>query len=135
MIGSLYSRPAWRTVFFHIIALRGCWCLWQLKGWLMSRFWEGALSRSSTAIKSTGTVYRVVHDMCQSFDTFIQVGIICLCDFYHNWASAWDFRRCGLCDQHGLGSAYAYAQSDRSPCVSLGYLWVFGCWLNVILSF
>ena len=32
---------------------------------------------------ANSTVYRVVQDMCQSFDTFIQVGIICLCDFYH----------------------------------------------------
>ena len=72
-----------------------------VKGMLMSLatkgltdypFWEGALSRSSRAIishnftihcKITGNVYRVVHDMCQSFDTFIQVEIICLCDFYH----------------------------------------------------
>ena len=38
----------------------------------------------SYTLQNTGTVYRVVHDMCQSFDAFIQVGIICLCDFYHN---------------------------------------------------
>ena len=58
----------------------------------MSRFGEerlaGRLRRSKAIIllytlKNTGTVYRVFHDMCQSFDTFIQVGIICLCDFNH----------------------------------------------------
>ena len=32
------------------------------------------------------------------------------------WASAWDFQQCGMCDQHNLRSACAYAQSDQSLC-------------------
>ena len=38
-----------------------------------------------------------------------------------NWASAWDFQQCGMCDQQSLRSACAYAQSDQSLCKSLEY--------------
>ena len=31
-----------------------------------------------------------------------------------NWAMAWDFQQCGMCDQQSLRSACAYAQSDLS---------------------
>ena len=41
--------------------------------------------------------------------------------FLHNWASAWDFQQCGMCDQQSLRSACAYAQSDQSFCLSLEY--------------
>ena len=41
------------------------------KGLINEPFWEGALSRSSTATKSHRAVYSAVHDMFQSFDTFI----------------------------------------------------------------
>ena len=37
------------------------------------------------------------------------------------WASAWDFQQFGMCDQQGLRSACAYAQSDQSLCLSLEY--------------
>ena len=33
-----------------------------------------------------------------------------------NWASAWDFQQCGMCDLQSLRSACAYAQSDQSLC-------------------
>ena len=34
------------------------------------------------------------------------------------WAAAWDFRRCGMCDQQRLSSACAYAQFDLRLCLS-----------------
>ena len=34
----------------------------------------------------------------------------------YNWAGAWDFQQCGMCDQQSLRSACAYAQSDQSLC-------------------
>ena len=34
---------------------------------------------------------------------------------------AWDFRQCGMCDQHNLRSACANAQSDQSLCKSLAH--------------
>ena len=37
------------------------------------------------------------------------------------WASAWDFQQCGMCDHQSLRSAWAYAQSDQSLCLSLEY--------------
>ena len=33
--------------------------------------------------------------------------------------STWDFQQCGMCDQQSLRSAWAYAQSDQSLCLSL----------------
>ena len=39
----------------------------------------------------------------------------------NNWASAWDFQQCGMCDQQRLRSACAYMQSDQSLCSSLEY--------------
>ena len=39
----------------------------------------------------------------------------------YNWASAWDFQQCGMCDQQSLRSACPYAQSDQSLCSSLEY--------------
>ena len=39
----------------------------------------------------------------------------------YNWASAWDFQQCGMCDQQSIRSACAYAQSDQSLCLSLEY--------------
>ena len=36
-------------------------------------------------------------------------------------AATWDFQQCGMCDQQSLRSACAYAQSDQSLCLSLGY--------------
>ena len=32
------------------------------------------------------------------------------------WAAAWDFQQCGMCNQQSLRSAGAYAQSDQSLC-------------------
>ena len=37
------------------------------------------------------------------------------------WASAREFQQCGMCDQYRLLSAFAYAQSDKSLCLSLEY--------------
>ena len=37
------------------------------------------------------------------------------------WAVTCDFQHCGICDQQSLKSAYAYAQSDQSICLSLEY--------------
>ena len=39
----------------------------------------------------------------------------------YDWAVAWDFQQCGMCDQLSLRSACAYAQSDQSLCLSLEY--------------
>ena len=37
----------------------------------------------------------------------------------NNWASAWDFQQCGMCDQQSIRSVCAYAQSDQSLWKSL----------------
>ena len=42
-------------------------------------------------------------------------------DYRYKWAATWDFQQCGLCDQHSLRSACAYAQSDQSLCYLLEY--------------
>ena len=39
----------------------------------------------------------------------------------HKWAATWDFQQCDICDQQSLRSAWAYAQSDPSLCLSLEY--------------
>ena len=39
----------------------------------------------------------------------------------YKWAGARDFQQCGMCDQQSLRSAWAYAQSDQSLCLSLEY--------------
>ena len=39
---------------------------------------------------------------------------------FSNWASVCNFQ-CGRCDQQSLRSAWAYAQSDQSLCLSLEY--------------
>ena len=44
-----------------------------------------------------------------------------LCLSKHNWAMAWDFQQCSICNQQSLRSASAYAQSDQSLCLSLIY--------------
>ena len=33
----------------------------------------------------------------------------------------YDFQQCSMCDQQSLRSAWAYAQSDQSLCLSLEY--------------
>ena len=33
-----------------------------------------------------------------------------------NWAVAWDFKQCGMCNQQNLRPACAYAQPDQSIC-------------------
>ena len=37
------------------------------------------------------------------------------------WATAWDSRQCGMCDQQRFRSACAYAQTDQSLCKSLEF--------------
>ena len=41
------------------------------------------------------------------------------------WAVTCDFQQCGMCDQQSLRSAFAYAQSDQSLCLSLEYSMTF----------
>ena len=64
--------------FFDIIdkLFKGILMSMATKGLINESFWEGALSRWSTATKSHSAVYSAVHDMFQSFGTFIQVEII-----------------------------------------------------------
>ena len=52
----------------------------------------------------------------------IWVSLYCIRKYHkHIWASTSDFQQCGMCDQHRLRPACAYAQSDQSLCWSHEY--------------
>ena len=42
-------------------------------------------------------------------------------NMFIKWAATWDFQQCGMWDQHRLRPPCAYAQSDKSLCLSLEY--------------
>ena len=108
------------------IALRGCRCLWQLKG-----CWEGALSRSSTAVKSHNfTIHLVKYRYClQGSSRYVSV-----LGYFYSSGDYLPLRFLSYEPVHEISDSVVCANSKASdqPTHTRSLIRAFACRLNII---